>query len=283
MPRSLCLLLLGLVVLNLLTTYVKASNEMDDEEGSQEESAEDEDSGTSAKASVLEDEGEAEGLTTYCIFPRYPQRKFPAGEVVESLIGFENLNNDKLHVEYIRGSLTSPVDFTFYIYNFTGAMHNTTAASGDEHCLLYRFRADPSIEPRQYGMILQVFYTSDDNETFLSTVFNNTIEITSASSFDGKSVFAYLTVLGVLGMAGYGGYTVMNKNAGKRSSRSGASASSGRTSPKSPTAALMKGVPEGVDVEWIPEEHLQIAARMKMPGRRASNSPPRRESPHRRS
>lgn len=253
--------LVGFLVLLIITTSVcqddgDADDPVDDvrEDREPEASASEED----------EDENEAEGVSTYCIFPNHQLRRFAAGEVAEALIGFENQNEDSLHVEYIRGSLTSPVDFTYYIQNFTGAMHNSTVASGEEVSLLYRFKADISIEPRQYGLILQVFYTSNDNETFLSTVFNSTIDITDpASSFDGKTIFAYLSIIGMLGLVGYAVFKLVQKGKlGKKGTRATKAAVS--TQPVS-TSAPPPGVrgAHGVDWDYISPEHRQYVTRRR--------------------
>jgi hypothetical protein len=216
---------------------------------------------------------QADGVTTECIFPNHILKQFPAGEVVEVLIGFRNQNPNAFHVEYIRGSLTSPVDFTYYIHNFTGSMYNTTVATEEEVSLIYRFKPDASIEPRQYGHILQVFYTNDDNETYLSTVFNGTIVITDPiTNVDGKTIFAYLSIFGILAFGGFLLFKLIKKRAGKKFLRS----TSKTTVAQEPATKTERS---GIDWDYISEEHRQAISRNK--GRVSPNtSPPRsRNSP----
>lgn len=209
---------------------------------------------------------EAEGVTTACIFPNHVLKQFPAGEVIEALIGFKNQNENAFHVEYIRGSLTSPVDFTYYIYNFTGAMHNATIATGEEASLIYRFKSDASIEPRQYGHILQVFYTNDDNETYLSTVFNSTIEITDpANNVDGKTVFAYLSIFGMIGFGGFLLFKWIMKRWGKKSTKATKAAASAEA--KQHTSE--RDIRNSPDWDYIKEEYEKLQAFK----RRRSGSP----------
>eukprot|EP00992_Anisonema_acinus_P008105 TRINITY_DN4176_c0_g1_i2.p1 TRINITY_DN4176_c0_g1~~TRINITY_DN4176_c0_g1_i2.p1 ORF type:complete len:280 (+),score=62.54 TRINITY_DN4176_c0_g1_i2:55-894(+) len=197
---------------------------------------------------------EAEGVSSVCIFPDEPERKFPAGKTVEALIGFQNQAENAFHVEYIRGALYSPQDGNFLIQNFTGLLYNTTVASAEEACLLYRFKADPALDPRQYALALQVFYTNDDNETYLSTVFNNTVDILDPeSTLDAKSVFAYLCILGIFAGAGYFGWKVILK--GGRGSK--------KRRNQAPTAVESGTSNDGVDWDYISSEHKAYVAKRR--------------------
>lgn len=220
-------------------------------------------------------ETEAEGVSTSCMFPDNVLKQFHAGEEIEALLGFKNQNENAFHVEYIRGSLTSPVDFTYYIHNFTGSMYNTTVATGEEASIIYRFKPDVSIEPRSYGLIMQIFYTNDDNETYLSTLFNGTIDITDPlTSVDGKTVFAYISICGMLGFGGFVGLGLVKKsNAGKKFTRTTSSV----VAPSSQAAPHSK---DDIDWDYISPEHKQYLARQRQGGNSPGTSPPRsRNSP----
>jgi hypothetical protein len=199
--RKLALLLALLVLLS--ATFTKAQDEA---EGADEAATAEGAEGASAHAE--EDDGdqvEADGIWTSAFFPSHPDNKFPAGSIVESLIGFDNQNpTDDLRVEFIRASLTSPHDTRQFIQNFTGATDNTTIKHGTEGSFVYKFRPDVNLEPRDYGVIIQVYYMNNENETFLSTVFNSTVTITDpVATFDARSVFAYLSILAIFGLVGY--------------------------------------------------------------------------------
>eukprot|EP00996_Jenningsia_fusiforme_P002146 NODE_2987_length_1073_cov_52.001953_g2741_i0.p1 GENE.NODE_2987_length_1073_cov_52.001953_g2741_i0~~NODE_2987_length_1073_cov_52.001953_g2741_i0.p1 ORF type:complete len:251 (-),score=59.86 NODE_2987_length_1073_cov_52.001953_g2741_i0:246-998(-) len=199
----------------------------------------------------------ADGIITSYVFPTYSEPSFPAGKVVEAVIGFDNQNENNFRVEYIRGSLTAPTDSSYFIQNFTGALHNTTVPSGSEVTLLYRFKADPSIDPREYGLLLEVFYTSEENETFLSTVYNQTVQISDPeSSLDAKMLF---TGLSIVGMITLGAYVYLTGSSNKRQ----AAAPRARAVAEESTESV-----DGIDWDYIPS-HMKRTS----PTRRTS--PPR--------
>jgi len=202
-----------------------------------------------------EKENEAEGVTLRSIFPHQPEKKFGAGVQHEVLIGFENQNENAFHIEFVRGLLTLSVDFNYFVQNFTGALYNISVPSGQEVSLVYRFKPDISIEARQYGLVLQVFYTNDDNETYLSPAFNGTIDIfESHSAFDGKAIFANITIIGILVLAGFAGYKYMTKGGKKQRPRA-------LTEAEEHPAANN----EGVDWEYISQEHQQFLSKKRKP------------------
>jgi hypothetical protein len=206
-----------------------------------------------------EKENEAEGVTLRSIFPHQPDKKFGAGVEHEVLIGFENQNENAFHIEFVRGLLTLSVDFNYFVQNFTGALYNVTVPSGQEVSLVYHFKPDVSIEARQYGLVLQVFYTNDDNETYLSPAFNGTIEIfESRSAFDGKAIFANITIIGILVLAGFAGYKYMTKGGKKHTQRPRAASTS-----EAEERPVVKS--EGVDWDYISQEHQQFVSKNRKP------------------
>eukprot|EP00998_Keelungia_sp_KM082_P007005 NODE_3220_length_925_cov_181.934837_g3199_i0.p1 GENE.NODE_3220_length_925_cov_181.934837_g3199_i0~~NODE_3220_length_925_cov_181.934837_g3199_i0.p1 ORF type:complete len:251 (+),score=46.95 NODE_3220_length_925_cov_181.934837_g3199_i0:55-807(+) len=203
----------------------------------------------------------AEGVNVKTIFPSHPSGQFPAGSQVEALVGFDNDGEQPFNVEYIRASLTSPQDRTYFIQNYTGSMYNTSALSGEESCMLYRFKPDANLDPREYGFVLEVFYSNEENETFVSVAYNSTIDIADPeSSFDGQTLFAYLTAAGMLGLAGFG---ASKKFAGKKRAPRPARSAGGASAT---TGASKHGE---IDMDYVDDIHRKI---------RASNSPPRKAS-----
>jgi hypothetical protein len=273
-------LLLGLLLLLTLLTVSNCQDDLDnDEPALRDDSTDDEDSPAEHVASdqeVEKEQTEAEGISTICIFPSHPLGQFPAGSSVEALIGFKNSNENLFHLEYVRGSLTSPTDFTYYIYNFSGSVYNTTVTTGGEEVsLLYRFQPDPSLEPRQYGLILQIFYTNDDNVTFLSTIYNGTIDVTeSLANVDGKTIFATLSIAGIVGFAGFMGFKFIQKRGTKKKSNKSASKE------KTAAEAVANPAHENVDWEYVSLEHQQFVAKKKS-GSPTPSPPKTRNSPAR--
>eukprot|EP00993_Chasmostoma_nieuportense_P002500 NODE_3290_length_994_cov_887.232987_g3144_i0.p1 GENE.NODE_3290_length_994_cov_887.232987_g3144_i0~~NODE_3290_length_994_cov_887.232987_g3144_i0.p1 ORF type:complete len:259 (-),score=40.20 NODE_3290_length_994_cov_887.232987_g3144_i0:146-922(-) len=208
----------------------------------------------------------AERVSTSCIFPSHLINKFPAGDEVEALIGFENNNDNDFHVEFVVGYLTSPSDRSYFIQNFTGKLYNLPVRAEEEICLVYRFKPDPNIEPRDYGLVLQVFYNSTDSETFLSTVFNSTVDVMDpATALDAKSVFLYCIILGLLALAGFGIFRSIQRRTRKSRRNAGKS-----------TSSTTEEAPSNKDIDWD-----YISTSHKSFGRKPASSPQRRTSPRR--
>jgi hypothetical protein len=137
-------------------------------------------------------------------FPAIQNKKFPIGEHSEILLGFTNTGDSPFRVEYIRGYLVSPLDWTYFIQNFTGYIYNVSVAPNEAHTLSYKFRPDKQLDEREFGLLIDVFYTNDDNETFATTFYNETVSLYEVEGgFDAKTFFAYVTIVGIIGVIGY--------------------------------------------------------------------------------
>jgi len=261
--RKLALLLVALVLLS--APFVKLVAAQDEAEGAEEGAADAAEGAAAARAE--EDDGdqvEADGVFTSAFFPSHPDSKFPAGSIVESLIGFDNQNpTDDLRVEFIRASLTAPHDTRQFVQNFTGATDNTTVKHGSEGSFVYRFRPDVNLEPRDYGIIIQVYYMNNENETFLSTVFNSTVTITDpVASFDARSLFAYISILAIFGLVGY----VLYQRAAASRARSA----------RRTQQPLATGT-DGIEWDFVSKEHQQFLR--KRTGATSPSSPKSPKSP----
>eukprot|EP00695_Tsukubamonas_globosa_P003232 TRINITY_DN527_c0_g1_i3.p1 TRINITY_DN527_c0_g1~~TRINITY_DN527_c0_g1_i3.p1 ORF type:complete len:289 (+),score=108.74 TRINITY_DN527_c0_g1_i3:109-867(+) len=114
--------------------------------------------------------------TTY-VFPEFMDQKIPAGAVVDALCGFQNTGVETFSVQYMRAFLVSPQNWNHHIQNYTTFRYNVSVPAGEESSILYRFRPDAYLEPREYGLKMEVFYVAPNNETFVSTFFNGTITV----------------------------------------------------------------------------------------------------------
>ena len=78
-------------------------------------------------------------------------------------------------------------------------------------------QADPSIGPSEYGLVIELYYSNDDNETYLATVYNGTVVVTdSEAPLDAKFLFAGTIILGLAGAGAFYVYGKVNKT-GKKS------------------------------------------------------------------
>jgi len=220
-----------------------------------------------ATADAAQQETEAEGVFTTTIFPKYLDRLFPAGNNIEALIGFDNMNDkEQFDIIYIHGYLTHPSNFQYRMHNFTGSLQNATVPTGHEASLLYRFEADPQIvDSREYGFVIEVLYLNKDNASFTSTAFNGTVTVTDAeTSMDAKTFFSYLSIIAIFGLAGFGIFKVIsNRKGGKKGGKS-----------KVTKADLAKGTDKGIDWDYVSPEHMKhLKKGAKSPPSPSSKSP----------
>eukprot|EP00760_Papus_ankaliazontas_P011579 PhM_4_TR14859/c0_g1_i2/m.26161/K13249/SSR1; translocon-associated protein subunit alpha len=157
---------------------------------------------------VEEDDGkkstEAAGVTTTCLFPDYPEGSaIPTGDYVEALVGMNNAADVTYRAEYVVAYLLNPNPM-FYIQNFSGAVYGRSVSAGETATLKYRFKPDAQLDPRDYNLVVQVFYMNDDNETFLASAFNSTVTLAEpVTTMDAQTIFSYASLLGVVGLLVY--------------------------------------------------------------------------------
>jgi predicted membrane protein len=102
------------------------------------------------------------------------------------------------------------MDFNYFIQNFTAFRYNVTIKPKEKHTILYKFRVDQRLEPREYGISINVFYKSvADNFTFAQSFFNETIRcVEPPQVFDFKTLFAYFLIISIFGAVIYGVYKI---------------------------------------------------------------------------
>lgn len=123
--------------------------------------------------------------------------EFASGDAIEALVSFTNNGDEPFVLISIDGSLHYPQDFRYIIQNFTMARYNISVAPGVQQTLQYVFEPDASLDARQLGMVIQLYYTNE-NEAFRDAVFNATIDIVNKDSkFDGEAFFLYVALAGL--------------------------------------------------------------------------------------
>jgi len=163
-------------------------------------------------------------VATASAFPRFSSRKFLAGEPVEILVGFRNKGNSPFNVTLIHASFNYPLDYSYYIQNFTAIEYGTFVAAQEEATFSYFFRPDPMLEPRDFGLVVSVFYQDVNKKNYTNVVFNSTVEMVEASGgLDAQGFFAILAVVAVVGLVGF----VLFRTLGTWSKRQGGGKISG--------------------------------------------------------
>eukprot|EP01080_Neovahlkampfia_damariscottae_P008800 gene8800-748_t len=137
-------------------------------------------------------------------FPKNTENKFAVGSWSDVLLGFENTGDKPFKIQYIRGHIVSPMDWTYLLQNFTGFAYNVTVEPDESNTLLYRFRPDKNVDLREFGIVIDVFYTNPDNDTFATTFFNQTVTFVEAEEvFDPRQIGSYIALAVIMSVVGY--------------------------------------------------------------------------------
>ncbi|EIE23258.1 hypothetical protein COCSUDRAFT_53555 [Coccomyxa subellipsoidea C-169] len=145
-----------------------------------------------------------EGLQTVFWLPEYPEKQFPAGALVEAVVGVHNNAKERVNVTAIVGSLNNAQAFHQFYQNFTYQPQVAVVSPGEEASLSYYFSPDESFPPREFQVALTVFYNTPAG-SFASTFFNETIDIVEVPPLiDVQGIFLLAALLGLLAAAAYG-------------------------------------------------------------------------------
>eukprot|EP00002_Diphylleia_rotans_P023240 TRINITY_DN4569_c0_g1_i1.p1 TRINITY_DN4569_c0_g1~~TRINITY_DN4569_c0_g1_i1.p1 ORF type:complete len:268 (+),score=61.29 TRINITY_DN4569_c0_g1_i1:48-851(+) len=157
-------------------------------------------------AEFVEDaEAAAEGISHLYHILKYTDKKFPAGESIDFLVGISNPASESIVISAVQGFLTSP-DFEQSYVNFTAFQFNTEVQPQLEASVFYRIRTVPEMETRSFGLIIVVAYHAAGNRDamYQAIVFKDVVEIIEPlSSFDLQTALTYLVLLLVFGIAGF--------------------------------------------------------------------------------
>lgn len=175
------------------------------------------------------------------------QLDLPAGYPVEFLVGFANKGSDDFIVETVEASFRYPMDFNYYIQNFSAIAYNREVKPGHEATVSYSFLPSESFAGRPFGLNIALNYRDASGNQFSEAVFNETISITEVDEgLDGETFFLYVflaavvVLLLVLGQQFLGSYGKRKRSPAVRKT-----VETGTTNTKD------------VDYDWIPAETLK--------------------------
>ncbi|KYQ93346.1 translocon-associated protein TRAP alpha subunit [Tieghemostelium lacteum] len=161
------------------------------------------------------------------IFPDYQDKHFPAGAVVEVLVGFTNNAESQFNISHIFASLNHAQDMRYHIQNYTRGEYGITVQPGRQATLAYRFVPDERLEPRIFGLLITLDY-QDSTQNYTYTFFNSTINIVDKEiAFDVEKLFLFIFLVGIVGLIAFVVYSKVPKS--KKQSRSSESTKSVRT------------------------------------------------------
>eukprot|EP01112_Ceratiomyxa_fruticulosa_P014241 TRINITY_DN4062_c0_g1_i1.p1 TRINITY_DN4062_c0_g1~~TRINITY_DN4062_c0_g1_i1.p1 ORF type:complete len:275 (-),score=82.34 TRINITY_DN4062_c0_g1_i1:25-849(-) len=217
-------------------------------------------------------------VQNFFLFPEHPELQLPAGEIIEVLLGFTNKHQlpseegeenvvpgTTYNVTMIFASLNHPSDFRYFIQNYSRFDYGVLVGPGEEATFSYRFRPDPLLEPRDFGLMVHVIYEDiNANITHVNTFFNRTVEIAEPlSTFDLQLALTY--VFAFVGIAA-GAFFAYNKASGGKGIEM---ANSIRTSIVESKNTVTSSVDEGVDHT---ASFLPASLRKKTPKKTRMNS-----------
>jgi len=172
------------------------------------------------------------------------QMELPAGIPVEFLVGFRNKGQQDFILETIEASFRYPMDFTFYIQNFSAIAYNRQVAPSQEATLAYSFIPSEAFAGRPFGLNINLAYRDFSGNSFQEAVYNETIQIVELEEgLDGETFFLYVFLAaGVVLLLVIGQQTLLS--VGRK-----------RTSRKAPVETGTSN-PNNVEYEWLPKQTL---------------------------
>jgi len=148
--------------------------------------------------------GPSPDVTTESMFPNSTHNNFYIGKRIPVLVGLNNIGSGVFNVTHVGSSLMYPQDHRYYIQNYTKGYYGETVSPSELRSFLYTFYPDPMLEPRQYGLVVSIYYTDAEGTNFTNVVFNNTINLVETDeSIDAQALFLYVGILGVAGLVGF--------------------------------------------------------------------------------
>ncbi|CAH2237540.1 translocon-associated protein subunit alpha [Pararge aegeria] len=176
--------------------------------------------------------------------PSYGDATFDiqAGFPVEFLVGFTNKGSEDYVVETMEASFRYPMDYTYYIQNFTAMPYFRQVKPKQEATFAYSFIPNEAFAGRPFGLNVQLNYKDASGNTYQEAVYNQTLNIVEVSEgLDGETFFLYVFL---------GAACVLALVLGQQ----GLSSLARRRSPRSAPKPLETGTANDVDYDWLPKE-----------------------------
>ncbi|XP_044269087.1 translocon-associated protein subunit alpha [Tribolium madens] len=173
------------------------------------------------------------------------QLELPAGIPVEFLVGFRNKGKEDFVLESLEASFRYPMDFNFYIQNFSAIGYSKVVQPEQEATLAYSFIPSEAFAGRPFGLNINLAYRDASGNSFQEAVYNETVQIIELEEgLDGETFFLYVfLVAGVVLLLVIGQQTLLSFGK-KRITRKAAPVETGTSNPNN------------VDYDWLPKQTL---------------------------
>lgn len=259
MKFHLLLLLLVVPAMVLISHNGVRANDEDGDADDEAVDVEGEDGDAETETAVTEDEeehdepagpGPSPDAETTVLFTKpvgSSNLELPAGNLVEFLVGFSNKGKQEMVLETLEASFRYPMDFTFYIQNFSTLAYNRLVKAGHEATLAYSFIPAEAYAGRPFGLNVNLNYRDQSGAVFREAVFNETVQIVEIEEgLDGETFFLYvfLAACGVLLLVVGQQFLV---SVGRKR---------GHVARKPHLETGTNSNPNDVDYDWLPKEAL---------------------------
>lgn len=191
--------------------------------------------------------------STYLLFvkPQYTAgatMDLPAGQPVDFLIGFLNTGAEQFYIENVEASFRYPMDYNYYIQNFTATPFNRAVLPGHESTVSYSFIPAESFAGRPFGLNIALNYRDNQGLQFVDAVFNETVNIIELDEgLDGETFFLYVFLAAIAVLLLVVGQQFLAGSVGKRK----------RAQVTRKTIETGTTNSTDVDYEWLPQETLK--------------------------
>jgi len=197
------------------------------------------------------------------------QFEIPAGVPVEFLVGFRNKGEQDFVVETLEASFRYPMDFTFYIQNFSAIAYNKKVPPKNEATFAYSFVPSETFAGRPFGLSINLAYRDASGNNFHDAIYNETVNIVELEEgLDGETFFLYIFLAaGVILLLVLGQQTLLT--VGRK-----------RTSRKTPVETGTSN-PNNVEYEWLPQQTLASLNKERNKSPKSTKQSPRQRKTQR--
>ncbi|XP_050311565.1 LOW QUALITY PROTEIN: translocon-associated protein subunit alpha [Anthonomus grandis grandis] len=198
------------------------------------------------------------------------QLELTAGTPVEFLVGFRNKGQQEFVVDAIDASFRYPMDFNFFIQNFSAIPYNKIVKPEQEATFFYSFMPSETFAGRPFGLNINLNYHDVSGNAFQEAVYNETVQIVELDEgFDGETFFLYIFLAaGVVLLLVIGQQTLLSVGKKRPAAKKSAPVETGTNNPNN------------VDYDWLPAQTL--ASLNKEKGQKSPKASKQQQSPRQR-
>ena len=96
-------------------------------------------------------------------------------------------------VHTVGASLRYPVDFSYYLQNYTQLLLNRSLDANRESTFVYVFKTSERFAGRPFGFVIEANYFDDEDKAYVHTIFNKTINFVEVDDMlDAEALMMYL-------------------------------------------------------------------------------------------